>query len=189
MIEIWKDIPGYEGKYQVSNTGEVKSLNYNGTGKAKLLKQLDNRYGYLRVTLFKNGKRKWFRVHRLVAMTFLPNPNNYREVNHKDENKYNNNVDNLEWCNAKYNMNYGTRNERASKSHKGKCKGKYNGKSKPVLMYDENGNLIKRFECVAEASRYFGTNCGWNKAITDCLKGKQPTAYNYIFKYENEENN
>ena len=120
MNEIWRDIPGYEGKYQVSNTGEVKSLNYNHTGEIKLLKQGIKKKGYRQVNLYKNGKVKHHLVHRLVAIAFIPNPNNYKEVNHKDEDPSNNNVKNLEWCTREYNNNYGTRNKRTSESHKGK---------------------------------------------------------------------
>lgn len=120
MDEIWKDIPGYEGKYEVSNLGNVRSLNYNHTGEIKLLKQGTNKKGYKLVNLCKNGKQKCYLIHRLVAMTFIPNPNNLPIINHKDENKVNNNVKNLEWCTIAYNNNYGTRNERTSESHKGK---------------------------------------------------------------------
>lgn len=109
MKEIWKDIKGYEGKYLISNTGKVKSLTYN-----KLLKPvLQN--GYLYIHLCKNSKDKVYLLHRLVAQHFIPNPDNLPEVNHKDENKVNNDASNLEWCDAKYNSNYGTRNKRKSK--------------------------------------------------------------------------
>ena len=111
MIEIWKDIEGYENLYQVSNLGRVKSLNYNHTGKEKIMKAKKDK-GYLRVQLYKDGKPKFYSVHRLVATSFLPNPNNLSQVNHIDEDKSNNIVDNLEWCSAKYNSNYGTRIQR-----------------------------------------------------------------------------
>ena len=105
-MEIWKDILGYEGLYQVSNYGRVRSLKY---GKEKILKQQINTDGYLHIDLYKNKKRKNYNVHRLVTIAFLENPNNYPQVNHKDENKQNNHIDNLEWCDYKYNCNYGTR--------------------------------------------------------------------------------
>lgn len=121
MKEIWKDIPDFEGLYQVSNLGNVKTLDkYVGTGikhnskvkrKEKLLKQYNKR-GYLQVSLSKNHKRYYFSVHRLVAQAFIPNPDNLLQVNHKDENPMNNCIENLEWCTAKYNCNYGTRNKR-----------------------------------------------------------------------------
>lgn len=202
MIEIWKDIPGYEGKYQVSNRGEVKSLNYRGSGELKLLKQNTDKNGYKQVSLYKNGKRKNHFVHRLVAMAFLPNPNNLSIVNHKDENPSNNNVNNLEWCTQEYNLNYGTRNERASKSKKGKSfseehkkklseslKGKYKGKdspnAKPILMYDREGNFIRRFDCIRDANEYFGKDRDCS-SICNCLKGRTKTIYGFIFKYEDE---
>ena len=191
----WKDIPGYEGKYQVSNTGEVKSLNYRGSGKTKLLRQSTDKNGYKRVGLFKNGKEKKYRVHRLVAIVFLPNPNDLSQVNHKDENPSNNNVNNLEWCTIAYNNTYGTRNERASESKRGKhrseetkkkisesIKGGNNPNAKSILMYDKEGNFIKRFDCVADANEYFGKARNFG-SISDCLTGKQKTAYGYVFKY------
>lgn len=109
--EIWKAIAGY-ANYEISSLGRVKSLKY---GKEKILKP-KNDNGYLRVTLFRNGKRKMLLVHRLVAAAFIPNPYGFEQVNHIDENKSNNAVENLEFCNAKYNINYGTRNERTSKA-------------------------------------------------------------------------
>lgn len=118
--QIWKDISGYEGKYQVSNTGRVRSLNYKRTGKIKVMKLSTNKLGYKIIMLSKNGKCKTWQVHRLVAQAFLPNPNNYPIINHKDENPKNNTVWNLEWCSQEYNINYGTRNEKASNSMLGK---------------------------------------------------------------------
>ena len=122
MFEEWRDIEGYEGLYSISNFGRVKSLNYYNTGKEKLLKQgkTGRDKDYYSVALSKNGKLKSYLVHRLVAITFIPNPDNLPQVNHKDEDKSNNCVENLEWCDNNYNSNYGTRNEKVakSKSHK-----------------------------------------------------------------------
>lgn len=120
MTEIWKDIVGYEGLYQVSNLGNVKRLKgYKGRGKGYIVEEhfiqpSINSRGYQNVVLCKNGKTKTFSMHRLVAIAFLDNSNNLPQVNHKDENKLNNCVDNLEWCNSKYNNNYGTRNKKCS---------------------------------------------------------------------------
>lgn len=121
MKEIWKDIPEYEKIYQVSNLGNVRVLdrfvnsaiknNSIVKRKGKILKQY-NKGGYLQVTLTINNKRKYYNVQRLVALAFIPNPNNLPQVNHKDENPLNNNVSNLEWCTAKYNCNYGNRNSK-----------------------------------------------------------------------------
>ena len=106
MNEIWKDICGYEGKYQVSNLGRVKSL-YDGHGNYRelIMKGRNEGHGYLKVDLSKNGKYKGIRIHRLVAMAFIPNPNHYEQVDHLDGNKTNNNVANLEWVSPKENTN------------------------------------------------------------------------------------
>ena len=122
MKEEWRDIKGYEGKYKVSNLGRVYSFY-----KRECLEPGEVK-GYLQVSLYKNGKRNIFNVHRLVALHFIPNSNNYKEVNHKDENKQNNRVDNLEWCDRKYNQNYGSRTQRASE--KSSITQKINGKNK-----------------------------------------------------------
>ena len=120
MIELWKDIEGYEGLYQVSNTGKVKRVKHIDTKcrqgyrvfKERMLKPISNERGYLYVKLSKNNKEKTFKIHRLVAQAFISNPNNYPQVNHKDEVKTNNNITNLEWCDNKYNCNYGTKSQR-----------------------------------------------------------------------------
>lgn len=128
MNETWKDIRGYEGIYQISNLGRIKSLvrvknNYDintislvkVTIPEKIRKPQLSKDGYYRVGLTKNKKQTYFQVHRLVAEAFIPNPDELPQVNHKDENKLNNCVENLEWCTSKYNANYGTRNERQRK--------------------------------------------------------------------------
>ena len=131
MKEIWNDIEGLEGVYQVSNLGRVKSLDryVNGriNGRKSYIKGCfltplcgcGRRKKYLHVNLCVNGKCKKYSIHQLVAKAFIPNPNNLPLVNHKDENPSNNFVDNLEWCDAKYNINYGTRNKRVSEKMKG----------------------------------------------------------------------
>lgn len=127
MKEIWKDIKGYESLYQVSNLGRVKSLarkvikkNYVSFKKERILKQQTDRYGYKKVILQRNYQIKTFSIHRLVAEAFLENPYNLPQINHKDENKENNCVLNLEYCDSKYNNNYGTRNIRVSETMKKK---------------------------------------------------------------------
>ena len=107
MNEDWKDIPGYEGLYAVSNNGRVMNVR-----SGRILKEHITKFGYKRIGIYKNGVCRMFIVHRLVAQAFLPNPDNLPEVNHKDEDKTNNSVDNLEWCDRSYNNNYGTRKER-----------------------------------------------------------------------------
>lgn len=113
MIEKWKDIVGYENKYQISNFGRLR--NANG-----IMKPMTATNGYLVACLWKNNKQKKFVLHKLVAQAFLENSNNYKEVNHIDENKTNNRADNLEWCSHKYNMNYGTLKEKISKANSGR---------------------------------------------------------------------
>lgn len=133
MEEQWKDIKGHEGLYEVSNFGNVRSLDrvirakHNGTmlRKGRILTPFyEEKKGYYQVSLSKDGKNKKHRVHRLVASAFLDNPHNYTDVNHKDEVKTNNNVDNLEWCTRKYNNNYGTKPERTRKAMMGNTNGR-----------------------------------------------------------------
>ena len=114
MVEIWKDIPGYEGKYFISNQGRVK----NSSG--LIMKPMLCTNGYLSACLWLNGQQKKKLIHRMVADVFIENTCDYSEINHKDEDKTNNAVDNLEWCSHKYNMNYGCVKEKISAKHKGK---------------------------------------------------------------------
>ena len=116
MIEEWRPIEGYEGLYEVSSYGRVRSLDkydsMNRFLRGRILRLFTDGLGYLRAQLYSNSKRKSFLVHRLVAQAFIPNPDNLPQVNHRDENPSNDNVDNLEWCDGKYNVNYGTRIDR-----------------------------------------------------------------------------
>ena len=173
MKEIWKDIPGYENLYQISNKGKIKSFyNYRRNGTNILTPKIKK--GYYQIGLRKNGKRKWLSIHRLVAITFISNNNNFKCVNHKDENKLNNNVDNLEWCNHKYNNCYGTRIERVIKNNKSR---------KEILQYDLDGNFIKEFISIAEAARSVKTSAG---NIISCCKGnsKYNKVKGYIWRYK-----
>ena len=116
MIEEWRPVVGYEGLYEVSNTGQVRSLDrydsMNRFLRGRILRLFTDGLGYLRAQLYSNSKRKSFLVHRLVAQAFILNPDNLPQVNHRDESPSNDNVDNLEWCDGKYNVNYGTRRDR-----------------------------------------------------------------------------
>ena len=154
MIEEWRPIEGYEGLYEVSSYGRVRSLDRyvkNGCSyrlhKGKVLSLLKGEYGYLQVNLHCNGKMYKKYVHRLVAETFLPNPDNLPEVNHKDEDKSNNRVDNLEWCNRKYNLSYGTRLERYRNTMLEN--GYWTGLSKDEYIkkyYEKNKESIKKYK-------------------------------------------
>lgn len=170
MVEVWKDIKGYEGLYQISNYGRVKSFKMKKAQHVYLLKPYPTKCGYLRVSLSKNNKYKGELIHRLVANYFLDNPNNYKEVNHKDENKQNNCVENLEWCDRKYNVLYGTAKQRESKT-----KHKYY-----IEQYDLNQNLIKKWDSLKEIE--INTNYKKNNIQQNCL-GNTKTAYSYIWKY------
>lgn len=190
-MEIWKDIEGYEGIYQVSNLGRVKSLNRSKTFisktkegkeytltkkyKEKIMKQKTNIFGYNCIQLCKDGKYKKYMVHRLVASVFLPNPYNLPQVNHKDENKQNNCVENLEWCTSQYNITYGTGIKRRNDTRN---KNKSYHYTKEVGQYTLNNVLIKKY--------LSATDTGYcREAIRDCCLGKQKTAYGYRWRYLN----
>ena len=176
-MEIWKDIADYEGLYQVSNLGKVKSLNYNKSRKEKILKPQSDKKGYLMVKLCKEGKRKTCKVHRLVAKAFVPNPENKPQVNHKDEDKTNNKVENLEWMTARENSNHGTRTERMAKSQTNNKK-----QSKPIYGINIKTNEKIEFSSTREAGR----NGFDASAIVKCLKGRRKTHKGYKWFYKEE---
>ena len=199
--EIWKPIIiekngilyDYTGLYEVSNMGRVRSLNYRRTGKEKIIKTGRNTSGYLYVGLSYDGKREIFTIHRLVANAFVPNPNNFTEVNHRDECKNNNYVDNLEWCDRKYNMNYGTRNERASHPQSNETRKKISisrtgkGTGKRSDMAGEKNPSARKVICI-ETEQVFGCIrdaekwCG-KKGVDKSCKGKAKTAGGYRWMY------
>lgn len=179
MKEIWKDIKDYEGLYQVSNFGNIRRIKFinNKVEKDKITILKPNKSIYLQIMLCKNGKTKRKYIHRLVAEAFIENPNNYPYVNHKDENKHNNNVNNLEWCTRVYNMNYGTVKERISESHK-----KENLKArKAVIQYSKGMDIIKIYNGICEAEKNTNIN---RCSIIRCCKNKQRTAGGFIWKYK-----
>lgn len=165
--ETWKPITGYEN-YEVSDIGNVKSTNFNRTGKARLLKPYINAYGYKEVQLSKNGDVKHFTVHRLVAMMFLPNEKRHAEVNHIDEDKMNNCVSNLEWCGHKHNINHGTRTQRA-----------IDGES--VRVYCVETNTF--YKSASEAGKILGIK---RTAINNCLRGRCNTSGGFHWRYASE---
>ena len=166
-MEIWKDIEGFVGLYQVSNLGRTKRLYQND--KEKILKHGSDKDGYLRVNLYKEGKSKQSKVHRLVAKAFIPNPDNKSQVNHRDENKSNNKVENLEWVTSKENINYGTRTEKVAKSL-----------SKPICGINIKTNEKIEFPSTQEAERN-GFDHG---NIVKCLKGRNKSHKGYRWFYK-----
>ena len=186
-MEQFRDIEGYEGMYAVSNEGNVKSLNYHRSGEEKILIPVADGGGYLRILLYKEGKRKLHSVHRLVAEAFIPNPDKLPQVNHKDECKTNNCVfvnedgsidyekSNLEWCDSSYNINHGTRNARTAEAL-----------SIPVDMLTKQGVFICSFSSSHEAEKWLRAN-GFPKArqcnITMCCQGKHNIAYGHKWCY------
>lgn len=176
MKEVWKNIFGYEGLYQVSNLGRVKSfVLYHGTNE-RILKPYHNKDGYLEIGLTKDNKRTHFLIHRLVALHFIPNDDLFKtEINHKDENKENNNVNNLEWCNRTYNVNYGSRLEKCSKAMIN-----HPNKIKKINQFSLDGTYIKTFQSIIQIERELGFN---NSHICQCCKGKRKTANGFIWKY------
>lgn len=176
MEEIWKDIEGWEGFYQVSNFGRVKSLERFVNGpkgliklKEKILSPKIDKNGYLLVGFHKEGIQKYMRIHRLVAMAFIPNPNNFPQINHIDENKRNNYVSNLEWCTHKYNLNYGT------------CKARMrHSKMKRVAQFTLGGKLVKIWDSITSVQE----ETGWSLyAISLACLGKTKTSKGFLWKY------
>nr|DAP96555.1 MAG TPA: homing endonuclease [Caudoviricetes sp.] len=169
--ETWKPIADYVGLYEVSNKGRVRNLK---TGRT--LKPGNNGRGYLFVGLYKNGAVKYHYLHRLVALTFIPNPNKLPEVNHKDEIRTNNKLDNLEWISHRDNSNYGKRNERVSKS-----------KSKAIVQFDlSTGLIIKTYSSTITATRVTGINQG---NISKAARGIIKTAGGYGWRYQSDKTN
>lgn len=169
--EIWKDIEGYEGLYQVSNLGNVRSYH---SGEWRLLTNVINSRGYKQYLLYKNGKRKNMRGNRLVAEAFIPNPDNLSFVNHKDENPSNDCVENLEWCTCEYNNNYGTARERSSLNH---------GRNRPVCMFDVNGDFIREFYNINFAAKFVD---GVHTCILRCCNGSVLCYKGYIWRYKED---
>lgn len=182
-IEIWKDIEGYEGMYQVSNMGRVRSLDRvkpNSGGqiaKGHILPQSDNGHGYRFVSLWKFNKGRRFYVHRLVASAFIPNPNNFPIINHKDENKSNNRYENLEWCTQKYNINYGNHMKRLKESYIA------NGNNRPIDVYDKNGAFLKTFDCSNEVCKELGVH---RRGLYLVCQGVAKSYKDYRFAFHGE---
>lgn len=170
--EIWKDIEGYEGLYQVSNMGRVRSLDREDAQghriKGKVLVVSSNGKGYRQINLWQYGDVKHKFIHRLVAIAFLDNPNNLPEVNHKDENKANNSVSNLEWCTRLYNMTYGTRNKRVAKANE-----------HPIYVVTNSGHhyFFDSTKKAVELLRLDGSN------VSECLHDKRKHHHGFTFEW------
>lgn len=182
MEEIWKDIVGYEGWYQVSNFGRVRSVDRYVNGnhincdfqfmRGKIRKLRKNKDGYWIVILRKNSKSKGFLVHRLVAEAFIPNPRNLPYINHKDENPENSTVTNLEWCTAAYNLQYSNVAERITKF-----------KIRKVIQFDLDMNEIKCWDSLKDAAKAINRA---QQNISRCCRGKCETCGGYKWRYEDD---
>lgn len=209
--EIWKNIPNYEGLYQVSNLGNIRSLDkFSFTNnrfnkmkrkvKGRILKPyLNEKTGYLQIVLSNNKKQKTWLVHRLVAQTFISNLENKPQVNHIDGDKNNNNINNLEWCTCSENIKHAFINNLSHSNFKVQCGsnhhffGKHHSTEakqkmkeshyKKVAQYDKNNNLIKIWDGIKQVQEKLNIN---NGNISECCKQKRKTAGGYIWRYVNE---
>lgn len=181
MREIWKDIEGFEGLYQVSNLGNVKSLCWNHTRRSKLLNPYSHGGGYKRVHLFKDHQHYKVFVHRLVAEAFLPNPENKPVVNHKDGNKSNNHVKNLEWATIKENTHHAIKHGlRPLVCKPTGFKGHFSPVAKAVIQKTPDGTVIQRWGCSVEAADALGYSFD---AIRRCCRGERKTYKGFSWEF------
>ena len=173
-MEVWRDVVGYEGLYEVSNRGNVRSLNWRGTGITKTIQQKKHNRGYWQVILSVDGVQKTFLVHRLVANAFLDNPNHLPLINHKDENRKNNNAENLEWCSRSYNVRYS--------NHGGIKKRIGRNTHLQVEQVAMDGSIVATWK----NSRYVFLTTGMSDwSISECCRGNRKSAYGYRWQYAN----
>jgi len=180
MGETWTDIKGYKNLYEISNNGDIKSVaryrKGNGDSQVfmneKILKQSKNNKGYCRVELCKEGIRKPFSVHRLVAIAFVKNSNSKPEVNHIDEDKGNNKADNLEWCTSRENINHGAHNQKSSIT-----------RGSRIQELNDEGDIINEFYSMCEAQRQTGIP---QQNISRCISGKCKQAGGYAWRLVKE---
>lgn len=189
-MEVWKDVPGFEGLYVASNTGGLIRMPYRGakrnrwgniidfTMSERAVKPKPNNRGYLQVRLYKDSVCFNMLLHRVVAMAFIPNPQNLPQINHIDEDKTNNNISNLEWCTNMYNRHHGTGIERMAKNHDySKISARL---SIPVLQIHSDGSVIKRWPSIASAAKHYHVNA---VHITQTCKGTRKLAKGYRWQY------
>ena len=185
MEEIWKDIVGYEGLYQVSNLGNVRSLNYGGRGYVRCLTPKCSTRGRLWVELKKAGTKRPMQIHRLVGIAFIPNPHNLPQINHKDENPKNNQADNLEWCTAAYNVKYSVDRHPERYKRGGGC-GHGHGAWKygeiPIVQFSKSGEAVRTWNGTPELIE----NTEWRMShIISCCLGERKTAYGFKWRFAN----
>ena len=203
-MEEWRDVVGYEGLYRVSSDGNIMSVNTYSHKKPIMMKLGKRPDGYLSVGLSKDGKTKTHTVHRIVAKAFIPNPNNYGYVNHKDENKSNNSVDNLEWCTKSYNsIYYLNQDERRKAEYANRFRDKNTGKSlsswttrvphkyfEKIQQKDKDDVLLKVFDNSVQAAIAVGTRCN-DRIIKVCKDNRERAktgkrkrmAFNYVWEF------
>lgn len=161
MEEIWKPSPIFGDRYEVSSLGRVRSIGNNNACKRGIMNPMCDRDGYLHVALYRDNSKKDISIHRLVALAFIPNPNNYKYVNHINKNTKDNRIENLEWCTNSYNLAYSI--------------------GKKVIQYSKDGKKISEFFCIADASRALGIPVA---NISKCCKGKRKIAGGFVWKYK-----
>lgn len=181
-MENWKPVVGYEGLYEVSDLGRVKSLNWQNRGFERCLYLKPHNKGYLQVELYKNNTAKMFMVHRLVALAFLPNPHNFPQVNHKDENRKNNAVCNLEWCDQSYNVRY-SMERRETPQVVNNYSPKYQKRiDKKIVQLSLDGEPVKTWSNSREIFKETGMS-DWS--ISECCRGNRNKAYGFKWQYAN----
>lgn len=174
-MEEWKDIEDYEGLYQVSSEGRVKSLKF---GKEKILRYTKANKGYAQLTLSKNSIQTTYKIHRLVAEAFIPNPDNKPQIDHINTDRTDNRVENLRWVTPKENCNNSITIENYSK-----CKlGLLNHNTKPILQFTKDGEFVKKWDSMSEIEKELGFN---HSHLTSCCRQKKKSAYGYVWMYAN----
>lgn len=175
MEEIWKPIPGYDGWYEASSLGRIRTNHYMNGSEVRVMKYEQNQDHYCRVELRKQGTRKKHMVHQLIALTFIPNPEGKPYVDHKDGNRHNNAVDNLRWCTHAENMNFpGVRNTMSIIRQ-----GSLNHYAKSIKQYTLDGILVKEWDCMSVAARAYNVSIA---AISSCASGKLAHVKGYVWR-------